>query len=150
MMLAVLAYLPERTGPTRRGPGRKVRLTDRRLTPFLIFALAYSIINAIPIQTIAFYFIDRLGYSTAAAPGYVSIGLTAGAIASLFSQLVIVRRMRLPPARLMRIAPALAIGGHFLILVLKSGKFYCFLIYFLGHNYEVNSLKCLKLDRSIM
>ena len=27
---------------------------------------------SIPIQTIAFYFIDRLGYSTAEAPGYAA------------------------------------------------------------------------------
>lgn len=116
MMFAVLAFLPERTGPTERKTQKKVRLFDNRITPFLGFALAFSIINAIPIQTIAFYFIDRLGYSTAQAPGYVSIGLTAGALASLFAQLVIVQRLRLPPARLMRIAPALMLGGHMLIL----------------------------------
>ncbi|MEZ5892439.1 MAG: MFS transporter [Parvularculaceae bacterium] len=117
MMVMVFAFLPERTGPHQREARAKVRLTDPRLTHFLIFALVFSVVNAIPIQTIAFYFIDRLGYSTADAPHFVSIGLTAGAVASLFSQLVIVQRMRLSPARLMRIAPALMIGGHLMILM---------------------------------
>lgn len=114
---AVYAFLPERTGPTKRQRSAKVRLSDPRLTPFFIFALAFGVINAIPIQTIAFYFIDRLGYSTSSAPGFVSIGLTAGAISSLFAQLVVVQRLRLPPARLMRIAPGLMVAGHALIFL---------------------------------
>ena len=117
MMLAVFAFLPERTGPTQRKHGKRVKLRDERLTSFLITALTFSVINAIPIQTIAFYFIDRLDYSTVEAPAYVSIGLTAGAMASLFAQLVIVQRLRLSPARLMRIAPALMIAGHLMILL---------------------------------
>ena len=117
MTLAVYLFLPERTGPTRRARPAKVRLTDPRLTPFFAFALAFGIINAIPIQTIAFYFIDRLGYSTAAAPGYVSIGLTAGALSSLLAQLVVVQRFRVPPARLMRVAPALMAAGHITIFL---------------------------------
>ncbi|WDI32618.1 MFS transporter [Hyphococcus flavus] len=115
MALAVFAFLPERTGPKERMPYADIRIGDKRLLPFFAFALAFSIVNAIPIQTIAFYFIDRLGYTTETAPGYVSIGLTAGAMASLFAQLVIVQRFRLTPARLMRIAPALMIAGHCLI-----------------------------------
>lgn len=115
MSVTVFVFLPERTGPKERKRGARVKLTDARLIPFFAFALTFSIINAIPIQTIAFYFIDRLGFSTEAAPGYVSIGLTAGAMASLFAQLFIVQRLRFPPARLMRIAPALMVAGHTLI-----------------------------------
>ncbi len=120
MSLAVFFFLPERTGPKERKAGAPVSLTDKRLVPFFAFALAFSIINAIPIQTIAFYFIDQLGYSTSAAPGYVSIGLTAGAMASLFAQLVLVRRFRLPPARLMRAAPLLMFAGHSFIWMTDS------------------------------
>lgn len=117
---AVFAFLPERTGPIKRQASVKVRLTDARLRPFFIFALAFGLINAIPIQTIAFYFIDRLGYSTSAAPGFVSIGLTAGAISSLFAQLVVVQRFRLPPAALMRAAPVMMAAGHALIFLSDS------------------------------
>ncbi len=115
MSAAVFAFLPERTGPKRRAPRVRVRLGDQRIIAFFAFALIFGVVNAIPIQTIAFYFIDRLGYSTSAAPGYVSIGLTAGAMASLFAQLVIVQRLRMTPARLMRVAPALMVIGHALI-----------------------------------
>lgn len=117
MTVAVYFFLPERTGPTRRQRSHKVALADPRLMPFFIFALAFGVINAIPIQTVAFYFIDRLGYSTAAAPGYVSIGLTAGALSSLLAQLVVVQRFRVPPAHLMRTAPALMVIGHAMIFL---------------------------------
>ena len=112
MTLAVFLFLPERTGPKERARAPKLRMTDRRLAPFFLFALSFGIINAIPIQTIAFYFIDRLGYANADATHFVSIGLTAGAFSSLFAQLVVVQRLRLPPATLMRIAPFLMAAGQ--------------------------------------
>ncbi|GJL91111.1 MFS transporter [Hyphococcus sp.] len=117
MSIAVYFFLPERTGPTKRNLPAKVRLTDPRLLPFFAFALAFGVINAIPIQTIAFYFIDRLGFTTAAATGYVSIGLTAGAVSSLAAQLIVVQRFRLPPATLMRVAPAMMALGQALIFL---------------------------------
>lgn len=116
MGLAVFFYLPERTGPLSRKPSSvKVRLTDPRLTPFFAFALLFGSINAIPIQTIAFYFIDRLGFSTTQATGYVSIGLTLSALASLAAQLIVVQRLRVPPATLMRLAPILMVAGQGII-----------------------------------
>ncbi|PQA88426.1 hypothetical protein CW354_09035 [Marinicaulis flavus] len=117
MLAAVYFFLPERTGPKQHSRSVNVRLLDARLVPFFLFALSFGIINAIPMQAIAFYFIDRLGYSTADAPHYVSIGLTAGAVCSLFSQLIVVQRLHLPPATLMRIAPALMGAGHCLIFL---------------------------------
>ena len=42
MMLAVIAFLPERTGPSQRRPQQKIRIGDPRLAPFLIFALGMS------------------------------------------------------------------------------------------------------------
>ncbi|MBL4619189.1 MAG: MFS transporter [Marinicaulis sp.] len=115
MSIAVFAFLPERTKPVQRAKRVKLKLTDPRLRPFLIFGLTFGIINAIPIQTIGFYFIDRLGFSTELAPQLVGVGLMGGAMASLFSQLVIVQRLRLAPKMLMRIAPPLIILGHILI-----------------------------------
>ena len=115
MSVAVLAYLPERSRPTRRAARANIKATDKRLRPFLIFGLAFGIVNAIPIQTIAFYFIDALGFSTEIAPQLVGVGLMGGAMASLFSQLVVVQRLRLAPRTLMRIAPAMIALGHMLI-----------------------------------
>lgn len=112
---AVFLFLPERTGPSERKSRQNVKLTDQRLRPILIFGLIFGVVNAIPIQTIGFYFIDALGFSTDQAPQYVGIGLTGSAMASLFAQLVVVQRFRLEPRLLMRIAPVLLIVGHVLI-----------------------------------
>lgn len=120
MSLAVFMFLPERTRPTARATQAKIKLSDPRLRPFLIFGLVFGVANAIPIQTIGFYFIDRLGFSTELAPQFVGVGLMGGAMASLFSQLVIVQRFGLAPRTLMRISPALIIVGHLLIWATAS------------------------------
>lgn len=120
MAISVLAFLPENTAPTARETSMRVRVFDRRLTAIMIFAMANGVMNSIPMQTIGFFFIDQLGYSTAEAPQIVGVGLMGGAMASLFSQLVIVQRFRLEPRLLMRIAPALFIAGHFLIWSLPA------------------------------
>lgn len=117
MSVAVFFFLPENTGPTARDAQRKVKLNDPRVLAFLIYGLVFGVINAIPIQTIGFYFIDRLGYTTLEAPQVVGVGLMGAAMASLFSQLVIVQRFGVQPKLLMRTAPALIIAGHFLIWV---------------------------------
>lgn len=117
MGVTVFIFLPERSRPVQRKQAPRVKLTDRRLRPFLIFGLLFGVVNAIPIQTIGFYFIDRLGFSTDLAPQLVGVGLMGGAMASLFSQLVIVQRFRLEPRLLMRIAPVLFVLGHGLIWI---------------------------------
>ncbi len=115
MAIAVFLFLPENRAPTEKPAPPKLRLTDPRLRPFLIFGLIFGVINSIPMQTIGFYFIDRLGFSTDLAPQFVGVGLMGGAMASLFSQLVIVQRFGLSPGMLMRVAPGLVIVGHTLI-----------------------------------
>jgi MFS family permease len=115
MAASVFVYLPENTPPAERTAPPQVRVLDRRLIAIMIFAMMNGIMNSIPMQTIGFYFIDRLGYSTAEAPQIVGVGLMGGAMASLFSQLVIVQRFRVEPRLLMRIAPALFVVGHLLI-----------------------------------
>ena len=115
MAAAVTLFLPENTAPHARSPAPRVKTFDRRLTAIILFAVINSMMNSIPMQTVGFYFIDELGYSTAEAPQIVGVGLMGGAMASLFSQLVIVQRFRLEPRLLMRIAPALFFAGHLLI-----------------------------------
>ena len=115
MSVLVLFFLPERTSPTARKAKVKLSLFDPRYRYFLLFGLAFGIVNAIPIQIIAFYFIDVLGYSATNAAGYVSIGLTAGAAASLFAQLFLVQMLKLTPKLLMRVSPLIVVVGHTLI-----------------------------------
>lgn len=120
MSAAILLFLPERTGPKKRTPSAKVSLRDKRIVSFLLFGLVFGVINAIPIQTIGFYFMDALGFSTSRATQYVSIALTGGAMAALFSQLIIVQRFRVEPRTLMRVAPLLLVSGHTLIWAAPS------------------------------
>lgn len=109
---AVWFFLPERTAPTERAARPRLSPLDRRIRPFLIYGLATAIATAIPIQFIAFYFIDRLGLSSEDALQLVGVALSAAAMASLFSQLVLVQRFNLPPMTLMRLGPVLVCIGH--------------------------------------
>ncbi|NOX81954.1 MAG: MFS transporter [Alphaproteobacteria bacterium] len=118
MSVAVYLYLPERTRPKQRKKPVKMKLTDRRIRPFLIFGLIFGVANAILVQTIAFYFMDMLGVTTAMAPQLVGLGLMGGAMAALFSQIVVVQRFGVEPRLLMRIAPVLIVAGHGLIWTL--------------------------------
>ena len=115
MSVIVFIYLPEKTSPRERDKKAKVKFTDPRIRPFIIFGFSFGFINAIPIQTIGFYFMDALGYSAAKAPQFVSIGLTGGAMAALFAQLFVVRKLKAEPRNLLRAAPVVVIIGHSLI-----------------------------------
>ncbi len=118
MSVAVYLYLPEHTRPKQRKKSVKMKLTDRRIRPFLIFGLVFGVANAILVQTIAFYFMDALGVTTEMAPQLVGLGLMGGAMAALFSQVVVVQRFGVEPRLLMRIAPVLVVAGHGLIWTL--------------------------------
>lgn len=117
---AAMIFLPENTPPAQRKERVRIRISDKRLRALLIFGLAIGVVNAIPMQTIGFYFIDRLEFSIDAAPQIVGVGLMGSAMASLFSQLVIVQRFRLEPRHLMRIAPALLVAGHLMIWTMPA------------------------------
>ena len=112
---AVYYFLPERTAPKERPERVTLSPLDRRIRPFLIYGLATAIATAIPIQFIAFYFIDRLSLQSEDALQLVGVALSAGAMASLFSQLVLVQRFNLPPMTLMRAGPILVAIGHAII-----------------------------------
>jgi MFS family permease len=112
---AVWFFLPERTAPKERLSRPSLSPLDRRIRAFLIYGLATAIATAIPIQFIAFYFIDRLGLQSEDALQLVGVALSAAAMASLFSQLVLVQRFNLKPMTLMRAGPILVCIGHAII-----------------------------------
>ncbi|MEM9013584.1 MAG: MFS transporter [Pseudomonadota bacterium] len=115
MCIVVAVYLPERTRPSSRRLQPKLKLRDPRIRVFVIYGVTAGILMAIPTQTVAFYFIDHLGFSTELAPQLVGVGLMAGAMASLFAQLVVVQRFHVAPSYLLRGAPALICAGHILM-----------------------------------
>ncbi|OFX05990.1 MAG: hypothetical protein A3E78_01385 [Alphaproteobacteria bacterium RIFCSPHIGHO2_12_FULL_63_12] len=114
---AVFFFLPERTPPKERAPRPKLSPMDRRIRPFLAYAMATGIVTSIPVQFIAFYLIDRLNLQSADALQLVGVALSASAMASLFSQLVLVQRFNLLPATLMRAGPVLICIGHAIIAI---------------------------------
>ncbi|MEX0645520.1 MAG: MFS transporter [Parvularculaceae bacterium] len=117
MVTVILFLLPEMTPPIPHERKLRLSLFDVRLRPFLIFGLVFGLINAVPIQTTAFYFIDVLDLTPEEAPQLVGVGLMGAAMASLFSQIVLVQQFGLKPNMLMRIAPAVMCLGHALIVV---------------------------------
>ncbi|MBT8471773.1 MAG: MFS transporter [Marinicaulis sp.] len=120
MSVVVVQFLPEKSSPLEREQKVKVKLSDKRIRPFIIYGVGFGFTNAILIQTITFYFIDVLEVSTEAASQIAGIGLMTGAMAALFSQLVIVQRFNVEPRILLRVAPVLLVLGHTLIWALPE------------------------------
>ena len=53
--------LPERTAPKARAPASvALKWHDRRVLPFVIFAIGLSTASTVPIQTMGFFFMDVL------------------------------------------------------------------------------------------
>lgn len=118
--LAVIFLLPEKTPPKERDERPKLSAFDPRIRSYLIYGLATAIAMAIPTQFIGFYMIDRLHLSDSDALQYVGIALSAAAMASLFSQLVLVQHFKFGPSTLMRAGPVLIFLGHAIVALSSS------------------------------
>jgi len=119
-MLAVLFFLPEKTPPKERKPQPKLSPFDNRIRAYLIYGLTTSIAVAIPTQFMGFYLIDRLNLTDSDALRYVGVSLSAAAMTSLFSQLVLVHKFALQPSTLMRAGPILIFLGHGIVALSGS------------------------------
>lgn len=107
---AIWIFLPERTAPSGHRPAMaRVRWTDPRVLPFVIFGLGISTAAAIPVQTVGYLFIDVLHLSPKQAPQFVGIGLMASSMSALFAQLVIVQRFNLSARALIRVGCIVAV-----------------------------------------
>ena len=109
--LLIWRFVPEATPPQAREGRRALGPLDPRLRTTLAFGLLSGIVTATQLQFVGFYTIDTLALSEAEGAAAVGFVLTAAAVASLAAQLLIVRVLRFPPKRLMRIAPLLVIAG---------------------------------------
>lgn len=115
LWIASFFGLPELTPPRLQSKKTKVKLTDPRVRVFFLMSVAFSVVQAVLVQMISFYFMDALGVGIEAAPQIAGVGLMAGSMAALFAQLVIVQRYRVEPRLLIQIGPALLAVGHLLI-----------------------------------
>ncbi len=113
---SILMFLPERTAPhaTRQRTSFRESLglvTDRRLSAYLIYGFALSIVAGVTVQVFGLFTMDRLHVSGAEGTELTSWGFMANALALLATQLVILPRLNLGPRALMIWGSALLGAG---------------------------------------
>ncbi len=114
--VAILLFLPERTGPKERVETPPVRLWDPRVREALTICVLLSVSQAIPVQTITFLFLDRFADDPALAAEMAAEALLASSIGMLIVQLAVLPRLGWPERRLMRVGTVLAAGGYSLLV----------------------------------
>lgn len=101
----VLFKLPEHREPrTDAGlarSGAKGLWRDPAIFPYLLYAVALSLVTGVLSQTFPYAIMDRMHVEGAASAQYTGPAMTMGAMATLISQLVLIPRMRLPIRSLM-------------------------------------------------
>jgi len=118
---AIWFYLPERTKPVaRREDIVRVRLRDERVLPFLIFSVVVGTALAVPIQTIAFFIMDRMGVAPGEAGGLIGVALMTASLATLIGQLVIVQRFNLQPPTLIWAGTLLCLLGFLSMILTRN------------------------------
>ncbi len=118
--LAIFFFLPERTGPTIRAPAPRMSFFDPRVREPLAICILMSSVQAVPIQTVTFLFMDRFADDAALAAELAAQALLASSVAMLIVQLAILPRLGWPEHRLMVVGAALS-GVGFLLFALALG-----------------------------
>jgi MFS family permease len=115
---AIWFLLPERTPPRLRFEQHtRLKWSDPRVLPFVIFGTGISTAGAIPIPLLGYLFIDLLHLKPVDAPEYTNIGLLASSLATLFSQLVIVQRFTISARALIRWGTLIGLGSFVLFAI---------------------------------
>lgn len=96
---------------TSTGRRERMRVTDARIKPFMIFGFAAGSLQAATGQAIGFFIMDRVGNTGLHATQLISIAFMAGAGATLLAQWGIIRMMNLSPSQLMRWGSLIAAAG---------------------------------------
>ncbi len=118
---AIWYFLPERSRPRSKHPiEQRLKWHDRRMRPFVLFGFILSTAGAIPIQTVAFFFMDVLHLKESAAAQNVGIGLMASSMSALFAQLVLVQQFNPSARTLMRVGTAIAVASNAIFLISHS------------------------------
>lgn len=114
--IAILLFLPERTAPhakrARASFGQSLGLiTDRRLSGYLIYGFALSIVAGVTVQVFGLFTMDRLGVAGADGTRMIAWGFMANALALLFTQLVVLPRINIGPRSLMIWGSAISLAS---------------------------------------
>jgi MFS family permease len=116
---AIWRFLPEEGKPLERIGERppRLRVSDRRVLPFLLISIALQAVRATTVIVLAFFLQDTLHLSAQETVRYSGLGFVTLAVAGLFSQLVIVQRFRPSPRWLVRSGTVLMFAAFVLFVV---------------------------------
>jgi len=120
-LMSFLLYtrLPETTPPAISQAQKKASAAeakglwrDKRVLPFLIYAVGLSLVTGVLTQTFIFAVIDKMGVAGEAAAQFTATAFMAGAVGTLIAQLVIIPRLHISNRSLMIVgALTLALGA---------------------------------------
>lgn len=131
---AIWRFLPEEgpliASPRERPP--RMRITDRRVFPFLVVATSLQAVRATTVITLAFFLQDTLALTAQQTVQYSGAGFVLLAIAGLFSQLVIVQRFRPSPRWMLRIGTVVMVVSYLMFVVGEGLPVYFLALVFLG------------------
>jgi len=102
----VWRYLPENTPPKTERPRGEWResmklITDKRLSAFLIYGFALSVVAGVTVQVFGLFTMDRLGASGESGAELTAAGFMVNALALLATQMAILPRLKLGSRGLM-------------------------------------------------
>lgn len=110
--LAVRAGVePQAPEPRPAGVSARLSLFDPRIRTALIIGICASIAQSTLLQTLGYFFMDRMAVATADAPKVVGVALMVAAVATLFSQTVLVARFGSSPRGLERAGLCVTAAG---------------------------------------
>ncbi|HVL02490.1 MAG TPA: MFS transporter [Dongiaceae bacterium] len=110
-----LPSLPAAHARAGKGGSPRLRLTDRRILPFILVGVSLFTAFSMVQQTLGYYFQDVLHLPASATVQQVGIGMMASAFMALFAQLVLVQKFHLHPVTLLRGGLPLIMAGFFLL-----------------------------------
>jgi MFS family permease len=102
----VLVKLPEHRAPMQDGglgksSGTKGLWRHPAIFPYLVYAVALSLVTGVLSQTFPYAIMDKMHVSGTGAAQFTAPAMTVGAMATLISQLVLIPRLKLPVRALM-------------------------------------------------
>jgi len=103
---SILRFLPENTPPKRERPRGQWReslalIGDKRLSAYLIYGFALSMVAGVTVQVFGLFTMDRLGVAGERGAELTAAGFMVNALALLATQMAILPRLKMGPRALM-------------------------------------------------
>jgi MFS family permease len=121
----IARYLPENTPPKADRPKNDWQtslalLRDPRLSGYLIYGFALSVVAGITVQVFGLFTMDRLGVEGERGAEFAAAGFMVGALALLTTQMALLPRLKLGPRALMVWGAGLSAVGVALQIISPS------------------------------